>query len=355
MFRPEKLAALDTAIEEGIRKGQLPGAVLWLESRGQVYTRAYGRRAVVPVAEPALPDTVYDIASLTKVLATAPAMVLLWERGQVDLEAPVTRYLPEFAPGDRGVITVRQLLTHTSGLPSTLSVRPPGYAACVAQACREQATDDPGKVFRYSDVNFILLGELVRRVSGHTLADFAAREFYQPLGMSNTCFLPPPAWRPRIAPTEGEARGVVQDAKARLMGGVAGHAGVFSTASDLARFARMMLREGELDGVRVLAAATVRRMISVQSEPEVKTKRGLGWDIESVYSGPRGKVFPVGSYGHTGWTGPSLWIDPGTQTFVVFLCNRNHPDGRGDVVALRSAIGTLAAEAVGLKPVVLGP
>jgi CubicO group peptidase (beta-lactamase class C family) len=197
-------------------------------------------------------------------------------------------------------------------------------------------------------VNFILLGEIVRRVSGQSLAEFAARELFAPLKMKDTRFLPPSELRPRIAPTEGTLRGVVHDAKARLMGGVAGHAGVFSTAADLARLARLMLNLGELDGVRVFSPATVRLMTSVQSPPGLPVKRGLGWDVDSPYAAPRGKIFPIGSYGHTGWIGTSLWIDPGSQSFIIFLCNRNHPRDRGNVVALRSVLGTLAAEAVGL-------
>src|SRR5204863_3833652 len=176
------------------------------------------------------------------------------------------------------------------------------------------------------------------------------REVYKPLGMKDTGFNPPKERLGRIAPTEVEdgvpVRGVVHDPRSRRMGGVAGHAGLFFTAADLARYASMLLNLGELDGVRIFKPETVKLMTSVQTPPEVTSRRGLGWDIDSSYSGPRGKIFPLGSYGHTGWTGTSLWIDPFSKTFVIFLSNRNHPTEKGNVQALRAKLGTLAAEAV---------
>ncbi|MGW8258384.1 MAG: serine hydrolase, partial [Thermoguttaceae bacterium] len=209
----------------------------------------------------------------------------------------------------------------------------------------------PGTAFKYSDINFILLGEITRRVAKMPLNVFVEREIFCPLKMNDTCYLPPQEKLARIAPTEaigGQAplRGVVHDPTARKMGGVAGHAGLFTTAADLARYARMMLNLGKLDGVRIFKPETVKLMTSVQSPPEVQARRGLGWDIDSPYNGPRGKIFPRGSYGHTGFTGGSLWIDPFSKTFVIFLSNRVHPDGKGNVLALRRKLGTLAAEAV---------
>jgi len=348
VFYPEKLAAIDQTILQAITNKETPGGVLWLERQGVVYVKSYGYRALIPAKELATVDTIYDAASLTKVLATAPAIMILVERGQLELDKPVSNWIPEFTGGEREKITLRHLLTHTSGLPSGLTRRNQlhDHASAVAQAVTERVNPSPGQAFRYSDVNFILLGEIVRRVSGKPLNEFAMSEIFEPLGMKDTRYLPPAAWRERIAPTEQSLRGVVHDPTARAMGGVAGHAGVFTTAADLARYCRMMLNGGELDGRRVLKPETVKLMTSVQSPPEVKQRRGLGWDIDSPYAGPRGKVFPVGSYGHTGWTGPSMWIDPFSKTFVLFLCNRNHPDGKGNVVKLRSLLGTLAAEAV---------
>lgn len=186
---------------------------------------------------------------------------------------------------------------------------------------------NPGTSFSYSDINFFLLGEIVQRVSKAPLEVFVQREIFGPLKMSDKGYLPPQDKLSRIAPTEvvdGQPwRGVVHDPTARHMGGVAGHAGLFTTASDLARYARMLLNLGELDGVRILKPETVKMMTSVQSPPGISAHRGLGWDIDSAYSGPRGELFPAGSYGHTGWTGGSLWIDPTSKTFVIFLSNRN--------------------------------
>ncbi len=377
VFRADKLAAMDAAIETAIAGNQCPGGVLWLEHDGVAYHKAYGHRALVPGREIMTEDTIFDLASLTKVVATTPAVMLLVERGQVKLDAPVRTYIPEFTGGGRELVTVRELLTHTSGLPPDLETKTGwrGWTTAIKKACAEKLESPPGTAFKYSDINFILLGEMVRRVTKMPLQDFVQREIFRPLKMNDTGFLPLERGikLTRIAPTElinGGAsvpasrlvsslappktdaahlacwRGVVHDPTARRMGGVAGHAGLFSTASDLARYARMLLNLGELDGVRIFKPQTVRLMTGVQTPPGIAAKRGLGWDIDSPYSGPRGNIFPIGSYGHTGWTGGSLWIDPASKTFVIFLSNRNHPTEAGNVIALRRKLGTLAAEAV---------
>jgi CubicO group peptidase (beta-lactamase class C family) len=293
-------------------------------------------------------DTIFDVASLTKVLASAPAMALLIERGQVQLDDPVQRFIPEFRGKGAALVTLRHLLTHTSGLLVGLGGASfQDYASGIAKAVQEEPRAVPGAEFHYCDLNFILLGEIVRRVAKKPLNEFVATELYRPLRMNDTDFLPTADLRPRVAPTQelpsGLLRGQVHDPTARRMGGVAGHAGVFSTAADLARFARMMLGEGELDGVRVFKPETIRLMTSVQSPKEVTARRGLGWDIDSGYSRPRGLVFPLGSYGHTG---ALLWIDPFSKTWVILLTNRLHPDGQGNVTELYGAVGTLAARAV---------
>ncbi|MEN9675318.1 MAG: hypothetical protein RIS76_1214 [Verrucomicrobiota bacterium] len=357
---------MDAAIRNAITAGKTPGAVLWLERGGAVYSRAYGNRAVVPASEAMTLDTVFDAASLTKVVATAPAVLRLVDQGRLELEAPVSRYLPEFTGGGREAITVRQLLTHVSGLPPGLPRAEPwaGEARALALAVAEPVVDPPGSKFRYSDINFILLGLIVERVSGERLDAFCARELFGPLGMTHTGFRPFTPSGPldlpaasvdatavmAIAPTEVLTngmvlRGVVHDPTARRLGGVAGHAGLFTTAADLARFSRMFLEGGSLGGVRVLQPATVALMTSVQTPPGLP-RRGLGWDVDSPYAGQRGTVFPIGGYGHTGWTGPSLWIDPFSGTLVVLLSNRNHPSEEGNVLPLRREIGTLAAQAV---------
>jgi len=365
-FDTRGLAALDLAISNAVASGRLPGAVLWLERQGEVHAEPFGRRAVVPASEPMSVDTVFDAASLTKVMATAPAVMRLVEQERVDLEAPLSRYLPPFTGGGREGITVRQLLTHASGLPPGLPRGEPwtGRSNALALAISEPLSEMPGTRFRYSDINFILLGFLVETVSGESLDLFCDREVFRPLGMQATGFRPfapsgpldlpatPPAPErvAGVAPTEvltngWVLRGVVHDPTARRLGGVAGHAGLFTTAADLARFCRMYLNGGSLDGVTVFSPATVRRMTSVQS-PAGLPRRGLGWDLDSPYAGQRGSVFPLGGYGHTGWTGTSAWLDPLSGTFVLLLSNRNHPTEEGSVLALRREVGTLAARAV---------
>ena len=351
-FRTEKLAAIDAAINIAIAEKKAPGAVFWLERRGQNYHKAYGQRALEPQPEPMTQDTIFDAASLTKVLAATPAVLLLVERGQIKLDATATSSGPECRGDGKEGITIRQLLTHTSGLRPDVSLKPAwaGYDTAIALACAEKTNSAPGTAFRYSDINFFLLGEIVQRVTGRKLDEFLTREVYGPLKMRDTGFRPSTNRLARIAPTErgedGLLRGVVHDPTARRMGGVAGHAGLFTTAADVARYARMMLRGGELDGARIFQPETVQLMTTIQSPDRVAAKRGLGWDIDTPYSRPRGQLFPLGSFGHTGWTGTALWIDPASQTFWILLSNRVHPDGQGNVLALYTALGTLAAEAI---------
>ena len=352
-FYPAKLAEIDRAVGVAVAEGRLPGGVIWIERGGATYRKAYGERARVPASVPTSLDTIYDAASLTKVLATAPAIYLLHERGKLDIDRPVFEYLPEFESPEKRSITVRHLLTHTSGLRPSLGLSDPwsGYEAGVERAIAETPVTSEGLAFRYSDINYILLGEIVRRVAGVPLNEFVAREIYEPLGMSDTGFLPAASKRERIAPTERISdgsilHGIVHDPTSRRMGGVAGHAGLFTTAADIARYARMLLGGGTLEGTRLFQPQTVAMMTSVQSPAGVPVRRAGGFDIDSSYSRPRGEYFPVGSYGHTGWTGTFLWIDPYSRTFYAFLSNRVHPDGKGSVVALQRELGTLVAEAV---------
>ncbi|HXT52261.1 MAG TPA: exo-beta-N-acetylmuramidase NamZ domain-containing protein [Thermoanaerobaculia bacterium] len=336
-FRAEKLREIDAAVEEAITAKKVPGGVLWIEHRGEVYHRAYGNRALVPAVEPMTEDTIFDAASITKVVATAPAIWLLIRDGKVALDAPAATYLPEIA--DR-TITIRHLLTHSSGLrPDVdLDVEWSGYDEGVRRALVETPKNRPGVVFRYSDINYVLLGEIVRRVSGKPLDVFARERIFEPLGMRDTRFRPAgdTSSTVRIAPTENGLRGVVHDPTARRMGGVAGHAGMFTTAADLATFARGLLAGKPFPP----------EMTQVQSPAEVVVKRAGGFDVDSGYARPRGDLFPFGSFGHTGWTGGFLWIDPSSQTFYIFLSNRVHPDGKGSVIALQRRLGTLVAESL---------
>jgi uncharacterized protein YbbC (DUF1343 family)/CubicO group peptidase (beta-lactamase class C family) len=276
----------------------------------------------------------------------------------------VSAYIPGFERYGKADITVRHLLTHTSGLRPDLDLGDPwsGYDTAIARAVEEVPTAPAGERFVYSDINFFLLGDIVGRVSGLPLDRFTATRIFQPLGMLDTTFNPPAALRDRIAPTEREGpglpvlRGVVHDPTARRMGGVAGHAGLFSTASDMSVFCRMLLGAGQYGRTRILGPLTVTKMSSPATPPGMASLRGLGWDIDSAYSSNRGDLFPVGSFGHTGFTGTSIWIDPLTRTYVVFLSNRVHPDGKGDVTPLRARVASIVASAVrpGLTPADLG-
>lgn len=353
---PARFAAIDSAITAVIAERRMPGAVFHLERHGAVYQKAFGSFSYDGAAAAVTPATLFDAASLTKIVVTAPSVMLLAEEGRIALEGRLIDYFPECAGEGREQITIRQLLTHTSGLPAGLPAIPAwrGDAAAHALACRQIPTDPPGSAFRYSDVNYILLGQLVQRASGMPLERFARERIFAPLEMRDSGYLPLAAFgAARIAPTQrlagaagpGALQGEVHDPTARRMAGVAGSAGLFTTASDLARFARMLLAGGELDGVRLLRRDSVRLMTSVQTPPQV-APRGMGMDIDSPFARPRGELFPVGSYGHTGFTGCILWIDPYSGTFYVFLSNRVYPDDKSNILDLYGRLGTLAAQAV---------
>ncbi|HSB43112.1 MAG TPA: exo-beta-N-acetylmuramidase NamZ domain-containing protein [Methylomirabilota bacterium] len=342
--------AVDEAVRDAVAASEVPGAVLIVGQRDQIlHRKVLGWRATVPKPELMTADTIFDIASLTKVIATTPSVLRLWEMGKVDLNAPLGRYLKEFDTPAFQDVTVIRLLTHSAGmndLPSREAMAK-GFPEAARLQAKAGLAVAPGTTFLYSDTGFILLGELVRRVSGERLDNFARKQFYAPLGMRDTAFAPPSAWRRRIAPTEvvnshGPLRGVVHDGNSRLLNGVAGHAGLFSTAADLSRFCRMLLAGGQLGGRRYLKEATVRAMFGPHAIGE--TTRGLGWDIASPYSRTLGAYFPMGSVGHTGFTGTAIWMDPATDVYMILLTNRVHPYGKGDVAELRrrvsAAIGT---------------
>jgi uncharacterized protein YbbC (DUF1343 family)/CubicO group peptidase (beta-lactamase class C family) len=358
-----RLEAMEPLINEAIAEKKLPGAVV-LVGRGNriLYQKAFGSRAIVPAVEPMTTDTIFDLASLTKVVATTTSVMKLLEGGRIRLSDRVATFIPGFERYGKADITVRHLLTHMSGLRPDVDLADPwsGYDTAVALAIDEVPNAPPGERFIYSDINFFLLGEIVARVSGLPLDQFAREQIFEPLEMKDTMFMPPASLRGRIAPTESctpfgwpcdgpdsqMLRGVVHDPTARRMGGVAGHAGLFGTAADLATFCRMLLAGGEYDGARVLAPLTVAKMTSSGTPGLERNTRGFGWDIDSSFSSNRGELLPIGSFGHTGFTGTSIWIDPATQMFVVFLSNRVHPDGTGDVTPLRARVATVAAAAI---------
>lgn len=347
---------LDAVLNAAVKADQIPGAVLLVGHNGQiVYQKAYGSRSLAPRREPMTLDTIFDVASLTKVVATTSSIMKLIEQGKVRLNDRVSVYLPEFQAG-KSEITVKQLLTHYSGMRPDLDLEPAwsGYETGIRKALMDHPAAPPNSRFTYSDINFLLLGEIVRQVSGKTLPRFAEDEIFLPLGMRDTMFTPPATLRNRIAPTEivrdypDPLRGMVHDPTARYMGGVAGHAGLFSTAGDLAKFAQMMLENGERGPQRIFSPMTVHAFTTPQSPPEGADVRGLGWDIDSRFSGNRGDLFPVGSYGHTGFTGTSMWIDPFSGGFVILLTNSVHPKARASITPLRSRVASAAA--AGLNP-----
>ncbi len=346
---------IDAVVNEELRAGRIPGAVVLVGTRDEIlYRKAFGSRAIQPRREALAPDTVFDLASLTKVVATAPAVMQLVERGLVELDAPASRYWPEFAAHGKQAITVRQLLTHYSGLRAGLDLRAPwtGYDTALGLVVGDKPVARPGEHYLYSDVNFIVLGELVRRVSGMPLDEYCRTRLFAPLGMNASRFRPPESWKARIAPTQdlpGRSHwGDVHDATARWMGGVAGHAGLFSSADDLARYAQALMNGGS----RVISAGSVRAMTSVASGSAPRA-RGLGWDV----GGADGfGLFPEGTYGHLGFTGTLLWVDPARNLFAVLLTHRVYPDGKGNADPLRRAlVGGLSAspaparEAAGIR------
>jgi uncharacterized protein YbbC (DUF1343 family)/CubicO group peptidase (beta-lactamase class C family) len=362
-----QLARIDALVDQAIGEKKLPGAVVVVGHRDAlVYQKAFGARALVPDVEPMTLDTVFDAASLTKVVATTTAVMMLVEEGRLRLTDRVAMYIPEFARYGKGDITIRQLMTHTSGLRPDVDLADHWVAheAAIRLATEEVLVAPPDTRFVYSDIGYFLLGDIVGRVSGLPLDRFTRERIFLPLRMNDTMFGPPESLRARVAPTEtctpygwpcdgpGAAmlRGVVHDPTARRMAGVAGHAGLFTTAADLTRFARMLLGRGTLDGVRLLSPLTVERMTTPSTPAGERHVRGLGWDIDSSFSVNRGELLPFGSFGHTGFTGTSIWVDPATRTFVIFLSSRLHPDGKGDVAALRAKVSTVAAGAIDSVP-----
>ena len=365
-----RLAQMDAIIANEIAQHHLPGAVVLVSRKGRIiWEKTYGSRALEPAREAMTLDTIFDLASLTKIVATATSIMILVERGKVRLSDPVSLYIPQLKGEGREDITIEQLLTHRSGYAPDFDLREhwTGYDEAIKRLIKEPLRNPPGTRFTYSDIGFIALGEVVARASGMPLDQFAKKNIFVPLGMRDTGFRPSPALRARIAPTEkrrgqlsylGDAptnigaegdvwlRGQVHDPTSYRMNGVAGHAGLFSTARDLAIYCQMILNGGEYRGVRILSPLSVTEMTRPRLVSNNGATRGLGWDINSSFSTNRGELFPLGSFGHTGFTGTSIWIDPSSQMFIVFLSNRVHPDGKGDVGPLRGRVATIVAGAI---------
>jgi uncharacterized protein YbbC (DUF1343 family)/CubicO group peptidase (beta-lactamase class C family) len=350
------LARIDAAVQEALKRGELPGAVVVVVHRGHIiFRKAYGSRSKQPNDTAMTPDVIFDLASLTKPIATATGLMLLIEQGKLSLSDPVAKYLPAFRRKGKDEITVEQLLLHTGGFipDNPLEDYQAGRARALQNLDELLPKTEPGTRFVYSDMGYIFLGQLVEKVAGLPLDQFTKKHIFTPLGMNETGFRPESKLRERAAPTEKQEGkwqpGVVHDPRAYRLGGVAGHAGLFATADDLAVYAQMLLNGGTYNGKRLLCPLTVRLMTTPRPVPlGGKTGlRALGWDVQTAYSKNRGDLFPSGkSFGHTGFTGTGIWIDPGSQTAVIFLSNRVHPNGKGNVTRLRSQVATLAAAAL---------
>ncbi len=348
----------EKAIAQAINEENIPGAVLLAGNRdGVVYIKSIGDRAVEPTHEAMTDDTIFDLASLSKPIGCATSVMILVDRGKIQLTDPVMKHIPEFGNNGKEAITVEQLLLHTGGLipDNPMSDYTDGVETAWKKLHELTPKWEPGTRVKYSDVGFIILGKLVETVDGRPLSQFAQEEVFKPLGMKDTTYLPAAERKPRIAPTEKRSkddadfiRGEVHDPRAHALGGFAGHAGLFGTADDVSRWVRMLLNGGQLDGTRILSKSTVKNMLTQRClEADGETNcRGLGVDIDSGYSpAPRGGHFPVGtSFGHTGFTGTSFWADPETGVFYVLLTSRLHPDGKGEVKELRRAVSTDVAE-----------
>ena len=351
------LDQIGALVQSEIAAGRIPGAVVEIGQGDRIiYRRAFGYRELQPRRIAMTPDTIFDLASLTKPVATAVAIMQLRERGKIDLDTPVARYWPRFARNGKERITIRELMTHYSGLAPDLSLRGEwhGYAAAIRLIEDAQPLHPPGTHYEYSDINFEALGEVVRRVAKVPLDEYCRRNIFQPLALADTGFTPPPRERSHIAPTEyldSHLRiGEVHDPTAARMGGIAGHAGLFSTADDLATFARMLLHGGRSGQVAILTQRSIDEMTMPSAavrSGNLERARGLGWDVAAPLCANREQLLPVGSYGHLGFTGTMLWIDPISSTYVIVLTNRTYPNDTGDAGPLRREILTLLSDRLG--------
>lgn len=342
---------VQVAVEAEIEKGNLPGCVVAVGYQGHlVLLHAYGDRQIEPSQEPMTTDTVFDLASLTKPVATATSIMVLLQEGKIRLNAPVADYIPEFAASGKQSITVQQLLVHQGGLIPDNSLRDyqDGPDEAMNRIYALKTVVEPGTKFKYTDVGFIVLADIVKRVSGENVHAFSQKHIFQPLGMTATGYLPGPELRARCAPHDKREdqwiKGEVHDPRSHRLGGIAGHAGLFSTATDLAVYAQMMLNGGRYYGARPLGTRTIKTMTAPY--PVSSGVRGLGWDKQTGYSSNKGELLSNRAFGHGGFTGTAMWMDPEIEMFIIFLSNRLHPDGKGSVNRLAGRIATLAASSI---------
>lgn len=362
-MRSDRLDRIDRIVQQGLQNKNMPGAVVLVARDGHVvFHKAYGDRQQQPSVEPMTVDTVFDMASITKPVVTATCVMKLIEYGKLKLDDPVSKHIPEFAANGKGDITVLQLLTHQGGLIPDNSIR--DYAGSADEAMQKiyalKTYVEPGSKFVYSDVGFIVLADLVKRVSGANVHQFSQQHIFKPLGMIETGFLPTDALKLRSATTQTRTKkgvahrdgptekhwmqGEVHDPRAYALGGIAGHAGLFSTAADLAVYGQMMISNGQYQGVRILNPETIELMTKARQVSS--GERGLGWDKLTGYSSNRGDLMSGSAFGHGGFTGTVLWMDPTNKLVFVFLSNRVHPDGKGSINRLAGRIATVAVAAI---------
>ena len=363
----QKLKQVDNVIQREIDRKTIPGAVLLVARRGKVvYLKAYGHAEVVPKKIPMQSDMMFDMASITKPIATATSVMKLVEMGKIRLLDKVRRYIPNFSRyldlDDEYAADARlyHLLTHTSGLTPYTNPKivariygtPTPTDSLVKYIAQLPKISPPGKAFHYSCLGFITLADIVQKVSGMNVADFSHKYIFAPLGMTHTMFNPPKKMLNKVVPTEvingKPLHGVVHDPLARLQGGISGNAGLFSSAHDLFIFSQMLLNKGEYKGIRILSPLTVKKMTHIYPKTEF-SGRGLGWDLASDYASNKGDLFSSAAFGHTGYTGTSVVIDPVTQTIVILLTNRVHPKDKGSVVQLRSMVSNVVAASIVTK------
>ncbi len=359
-----RLSRLDVIVQEAVARKDFPGAVLVVGRNGKiVYRKAFGESQWVPEHLKITPDMIFDLASLTKPVATATSIMILVEQGRLSLDEKVKDYVPGFStyadpdgkPGEDARIW--HLLTHTSGLPPYTDAAeaekhfggPCTTEQLAGYIAGLKKTDPPGQAFHYSCLGYITLAHILNKITGRTIAEFSRENIFRPLKMEHTFYAPAGPYIEECVPTEvingKPLRGVVHDPLARLQGGISGNAGLFSTADDLSVFAEMMLGGGRARGVRILGPLAAARMTSVWPKAAF-AGRGLGWDLLSPYSTGRGDLFGPSAFGHTGYTGTSIWIDPETRTYVIFLTNSVHPDDKGSVLALRSRVANVVAASI---------
>ncbi|MGA8289865.1 MAG: serine hydrolase [Acidobacteriaceae bacterium] len=351
-------SSMDRIMAAALQANKVPGAVILVGHDGKVvFEKAYGNRATIPGPVPMTEDTIFDMASMTKVMATTTAAMQLYQQGRFRLNDPVAKYLPAFAVNGKENITIRQVMTHYSGLPPDLELKQPwsGKQTGFDMAFAVKPDRPPGTKFVYSDINFIVMGALVEKLSGMPLNEYVQKYVFAPLGMDHTRFLPPPSWDNKIAPSQYDENhhmllGIVNDPTSRRMGGTAGHAGLFSTAGDVSIFAQNLLdllagRPSKFP----LNRLTAEKMTTPQQPATGVALRGLGWDIASPFSRNRGELFPVGGFGHTGWTGTDIWMDPWSDSYVIFLSNRTYPNVRPSTVPIEAQVATAAAQALDIQ------